>query len=135
MEFDQKEETPFNIPEKKKTNKKTLALIGAGLITISSLIFGYASYQATYFKDLEIKNLKAQLDGANTKLQRIDILENQVKELEASLVAKSTAKPPAIKKTKMLSKKENKKVAPSKNVAKKTKLSKAKEKKPVKKVS
>ena len=26
MEFDQKEETPFNIPEKKKTNKKTLAL-------------------------------------------------------------------------------------------------------------
>ena len=22
MEFDQKEETPFNIPEKKKTNKK-----------------------------------------------------------------------------------------------------------------
>jgi hypothetical protein len=33
----------------------------------------------------------------------------------------------------MLSKKENKKVAPSKKVAKKTKLSKAKEKKPVKK--
>ncbi len=31
MEFDQKEETPFNIPEKKKTNKKTLAIyIGAG---------------------------------------------------------------------------------------------------------
>jgi hypothetical protein len=134
MEFDQKEETPFNIPEKKKTNKKILAIyIGAGLITISSLIYGYASYQATYFKDLEIKNLKVQLDDANTKLQRIDVLENQVKELEASLVAKSTAKPPAIKKTKVLSKKETKKVAPSKKAAKKTKLSKAKEKKPVKK--
>ena len=54
MEFDQKEETPFNIPEKNKTNKKTLAIyIGAGLITISSLIYSYASYQATYFKDLE----------------------------------------------------------------------------------
>ncbi|MEY3954737.1 MAG: hypothetical protein RL229_137, partial [Pseudomonadota bacterium] len=26
MEFDQKEETPFNIPEKKKTDKKTLAV-------------------------------------------------------------------------------------------------------------
>ena len=134
MEFDQKEETPFNIPEKKKTDKKTLAVyIGAGVITVSSLIFGYANYQATYFKDMEIKNLKAQLDDANTKLQRIDVLENQVKELEASLVAKNTAKPSAIKKTKMLSKKENKKAAPSKKVAKKTKLSKAKEKKPVKK--
>ena len=134
MEFDQKEETPFNIPEKKKTNKKTLAIyIGAGLITISSLIYGYASYQATYFKDLEIKNLKVQLDDANTKLQRIDVLENQVKELEASLVAKSATKPAAIKKTKASSKKETKKVAPSKKVAKKTKLSKAKEKKPVKK--
>ena len=86
MEFDQKEETPFNIPEKKKTNKKTLAIyIGAGLITISSLIYGYASYQATYFKDLEIKNLKAQLDDANTKLQRIDILENQVKDYTAKI--------------------------------------------------
>jgi len=111
MEFDQKEETPFNIPEKKKTDKKTLAVyIGAGVITVSSLIFGYANYQATYFKDMEIKNLKTQLDDANTKLQRIDVLENQVKELEASLVAKSTAKPPAIKKTKILSKKETKKV-------------------------
>lgn len=133
MEFDQKEETPFNIPEKKKTDKKTLAVyIGAGVITVSSLIFGYANYQATYFKDMEIKNLKAQLDDANTKLQRTDILENQVKELEASLVAKSTAKPPVFKKTKMLSKKENKKVASFKKVAKKTKSSKAKEKKPVK---
>ena len=134
MEFDQKEETPFNIPEKKKTDKKTLAVyIGAGVITVSSLIFGYANYQATYFKDMEIKNLKTQLDDANTKLQRIDVLENQVKELEASLVAKSTAKPPAIKKTKILSKKETKKVALSKKTAKKTKSSKAKEKKPIKK--
>jgi len=134
MEFDQKEETPFNIPEKKKTDKKTLAVyIGAGVITVSSLIFGYANYQATYFKDMEIKNLKTQLDDANTKLQRIDVLENQGKELEASLVAKSTAKPAAIKKTKILSKKETKKVAPSKKTAKKTKSSKAKEKKPVKK--
>ena len=134
MEFDQKEETPFNIPEKKKTDKKTLAVyIGAGVITVSSLIFGYANYQATYFKDMEIKNLKTQLEDANTKLQRIDVLENQVKELEASLVAKSTAKPPAIKKTKILSKKETKKVVPSKKAAKKTKSSKAKEKKPVKK--
>ena len=74
MEFDQKEETPFNIPEKKKADKKTLAVyIGAGVITISSLIYGYASYQATYFKDLEIKNLKSQLEDANTKLQRINI--------------------------------------------------------------
>jgi hypothetical protein len=136
MEFDQKEETPFNIPEKKKTDKKTLAVyIGAGVITVSSLIFGYANYQATYFKDMEIKNLKTQLEDANTKLQRIDILENQVKELEASLVAKTTPKPPAIKKTKILSKKENKKVVPFKKAAKKTKPSKAKEKKPIKKVS
>jgi hypothetical protein len=133
MEFYQKEETPFNIPEKKKTDNKTLAVyIGAGVITVSSLIYGYASHQATYFKDLEIKNLKAQLDYANTKLQRFDVLENQVKELEASLVAKNTAKPPAIKK-KMLSKKETKKVVPSKKAAKKTKSSKAKEKKPSKK--
>ena len=134
MEFDQKEETPFNIPEKKKTDKKTLAVyIGAGVITVSSLIFGYANYQATYFKDMEIKNLKTQLEDANTKLQRIDVLENQVKELEASLVAKNTSKPSAIKKTKVLSKKETKKVAPSKKAAKKTKPSKTKEKKPIKK--
>jgi glutaminase len=134
MEFDQKEETPFNIPEKKKTDKKTLAVyIGAGAITVSSLIFGYANYQATYFKDMEIKNLKTQLEDANTKLQRIDVLENQVKELEASLVAKNTAKSQTIKKTKMLSKKETKKLAPSKKAAKKTKPSKTKEKKPIKK--
>jgi cell shape-determining protein MreC len=130
MEFDQKEETPFNIPEKKKTDKKTLAVyIGAGVITVSSLIFSYANYQATYFKDMEIKNLKTQLEDANTKLHRIDVLETQVKELEASLVAKSAVKPTLVKKTKILSKK----VTPSKKVAKKTKLSKVKEKKPVKK--
>jgi hypothetical protein len=134
MEFDQKEETPFNIPEKKKTDKKTLAIfISAVVITVSSLIFGYANYQATYFKDMEIKNLKTQLEDANTKLQRIDVLETQVKELEVSLVAKSAVKPTLVKKTKILSKKETKKVTPSKKVAKKTKLSKVKEKKPVKK--
>ncbi len=134
MEFDQKEETPFNIPEIKKTDKKTLAVyIGAGVITVSSLIFSYANYQATYFKDMEIKNLKTQLEDANTKLQRIDVLETQIKELEASLVAKSAVKPTLVKKTKILSKKETKKVTPSKKVAKKTKLSKVKEKKPVKK--
>ncbi len=86
MEFDQKEETPFILPEKKETNKKTLAVyIATGVISISSLIFGYASYQATYFKDAEIKKLKSDLEAANTKLLRIDSLENQVKELETSL--------------------------------------------------
>lgn len=134
MEFDQKEETPFNIPEKKKADKKTLAVyIGAGVITISSLIFGYANYQATYFKDMEIKNLKTQLDDANTKLQRIDMLETQVKELEASLVANSAAKPAALKKTKVLPKKESKKAVLSKKANKKSKSPKVKEKKPVKK--
>lgn len=133
MEFDQKEETPFNIPEKKKTDKKTLAVyIGAGVITVSSLIFGYANYQATYFKDMEIKNLKTQLEDANTKLQRIDVLETQVKELEASLVAKSAVKPTVIKKIKILSKKETKKLAPAKKAIKK-KMVKSKEKKPLKK--
>ena len=134
MEFDQKEETPFNIPEKKKTDKKTLAVyIGAGVITASSLIFGYANYQATYFKDMEIKNLKTQLEDANTKLQRIDVLETQVKELEASLAAKSAVKPAVVKKTKVLAKKETKKLAPTKKTVKKTKLVKSKEKKQVKK--
>ena len=38
MEFDQKEETPFNLPEKKETNKKTLAIyIAAGVIFPCSL--------------------------------------------------------------------------------------------------
>jgi small-conductance mechanosensitive channel len=134
MEFDQKEETPFNIPEKKKRDKKTLAVyIGAGVITVSSLIFGYANYQATYFKDMEIKNLKTQLEDANTKLQRIDVLETQVKELEASLAAKSAVKPAVIKKTKVLLKKEAKKLAPTKKTIKKTKSTKTKEKKQVKK--
>ena len=134
MEFDQKEETPFNIPEKKKTDKKTLAVyIGAGVITVSSLIFGYANYQATYFKDMEIKNLKTQLEDANTKLQRIDVLETQVKELEASLAAKSAVKQTVVKKTKILPKKETKKLAPTKKTIKKIKSAKLKEKKPVKK--
>ena len=134
MEFDQKEETPFNIPEKKKTDKKTLAVyIGTGVITISSLIYGYASYQATYFKDLEIKNLKTQLEDANTKLQRIDVIESQVKELEASLAAKSAVKTAEVKKSKILSKKETKKITPAKKTTKKTKSVKSKEKKPTKK--
>ena len=110
MEFDQKEETPFNIPEKKKADKKTLAIyIGAGVITISSLIYGYASYQATYFKDAEIKKLKSDLEEANIKLQRIDALENQVKELEASLATKTAAKPEPKKETKPVAKKDIKK--------------------------
>jgi hypothetical protein len=110
MEFDQKEETPFNIPEKKKADKKTLAIyIGAGVITISSLIYGYASYQATYFKDAEIKKLKSDLEEANIKLQRIDALENQVKELEASLATKAAAKPEPKKETKPVAKKDIKK--------------------------
>jgi hypothetical protein len=134
MEFDQKEETPFNIPEKKKTDKKTLAVyIGAGVITVSSLIFGYANYQATYFKDMEIKNLKTQLEDANAKLQRIDVLETQVKELEASLAAKSVVKQTIVKKTKVLPKKETKKLVPAKKTIKKIKSAKLKEKKPVKK--
>jgi NADH/NAD ratio-sensing transcriptional regulator Rex len=127
MEFDQKEETPFNIPEKKKADKKTLAIyIGAGVITISSLIYGYASYQATYFKDLEIKNLKTQLEDANIKLQRIDALENQVKELEASLAKKVTVKPEPKKVTKTLPKKEIKKpkaISKAKVTSKKVKSS------------
>ena len=134
MEFDQKEETPFNIPEKKKTDKKTLAVyIGAGVITVSSLIFGYANYQATYFKDMEIKNLKTQLEDANTKLQRIDVLETQVKELEASLAAKSAVKQTVVKKTKILPKKETKKLVPAKKTIKKIKSAELQEKKPVKK--
>ena len=90
MELDQKQENPFKAPENKKSDKKTLAIYAiTALISFSSLIFGYASYQATYFKDLEIKNLKMQLDDANTKLVRIDMLENQVKELELSLKKKN----------------------------------------------
>ena len=132
MEFDQKEETPFNLPEKKETDKKTLAVyIAAGVISISSLIYGYASYQATYFKDAEIKKLKSDLEEANIKLQRIDMLENQVKELEASLATKAAAKPEPKKETKPVAKKGT----PSKKVVKKSKTppTKAKEKKPVKK--
>ena len=135
MEFDQKEETPFILPEKKETNKKTLAVyIAAGVISISSLIFGYASYQATYFKDAEIKKLKSDLEEANTKLLRIDSLENQVKELETSLAKKTATKVEPKKEKKPLAKKEVKKV-PAKKAAKKTKIQagKAQEKKPLKK--
>ncbi len=90
MEFDQKEEAPFNILEKKKTDKKTLAIyIVTGVISLSSLIYGYASYQATYFKDAEIQKLKLELEEANTKLLRIDALENQVKELQLTQKKKS----------------------------------------------
>ena len=136
MEFDQKEEAPFNLPEKRETDKKTLAVyIAAGVVSISSLIYGYASYQATYFKDAEIKKLKSDLEEANIKLQRIDILENQVKELEASLAAKVAPKPEPKKETKPAVKKDVKKVVPLKKPAKNTKTaaSKVKEKKPLKK--
>ena len=135
MEFDQKEETPFILPEKKQTNKKTLAVyIATGVISISSLIFGYASYQATYFKDAEIKKLKSDLEEANTKLLRIVSLENQVKELETSLAKKTATKAEPKKEKKPLAKKEVKKV-PAKKAAKKTKIQagKAQEKKPLKK--
>ena len=126
MEFDQKEETPSNLSGKKTMDKKTLAIyIGAGVIAISSLIYGYASYQATYFKDAEINKLKTDLEEANTKLQRIDVLENQVKELEASLAAKAAIKTEP--------KKETKKVAPAKKASKTKNTTKAKEKKPIKK--
>ena len=86
MELDQEQENPFKAPENKKSDKKTLTIyVITALISFSSLIFGYASYQATYFKDLEIKNLKIQLEDANTKLVRTEMLENQVKEFELSL--------------------------------------------------
>ena len=132
MEFDQKEETPFSLPEQKETNKKTLAIyIAAGVISIGSLIFGYANYQATYFKDAEIKKLKSDLEGANTKLLRIDSLENQVKELQTSIAKKAATK---AEPKKALAKKEVKKLVPAKKAAKKTKIQaeKAKEK-PLKK--
>lgn len=134
MEFDQKEEAPFNVPEKKRADKKTLTIyIVTALISVSSLIYGYASYQATYFKDLEIKNLKAQLEDANTKLQRIDVLENQVKELEVSLASKRAIKSVVVKKIKALPKKETKKLAPTTKKIKKTKFVKSKETKRIKK--
>ena len=136
MEFDQKEETPFNLPEKKATDKKTLVIyIAAGVISVSSLIYGYASYQATYFKDAEIIKLKSDLEEANTKLLRIDVLENQVKELQISLAAKNAVKMAPAKKAKALSKKEVKKTAVTKKSIKKTKakVSKIKENKPLKK--
>jgi hypothetical protein len=131
MEFDQKEETPSNLSGKKPMDKKTLAIyIGAGVITISSLIYGYASYQATYFKDAEINKLKTDLEEANTKLQRIDVLENQVKELEASLAAKAAVKTDPKKVAKVSPRKEIKKpISANKKIDKKTKPNKATEKK------
>jgi len=76
-----------------------------------------------------------ELDEANIKLQRIDMLENQVKELEASLATKAAPKPEPKKETKPAAKKEVKKVVPAKKPLKKTKAPavKAKEKKPLKK--
>ena len=135
MEFDQKEETPFNIPEKKTDKKNLIIYIVTGIISVSSLIYGYASYQAAYFKDAEIKKLKSDLDEANLRLQRIDVLENQVKELEASLAKKAAEKPVTKKETKTTTKKEVKKVAPAKKATKKSKSqsTKVKEKKPLKK--
>ena len=121
MEFDQKEETPFNIPEKKTDKKNLVIYIVTGIISVSSLIYGYASYQATYFKDAEIKKLKSDLEEANLRLQRIDVLENQVKELEASLAKKATEKKEPKKETKSAAKKEVKKVGPTKKVTKKSK--------------
>ena len=121
MEFDQKEEAPFNIPEKKTDKKNLVIYIVTGIISVSSLIYGYASYQATYFKDAEIKKLKSDLEEANLRLQRIDVLENQVKELEASLAKKATEKKELKKETKSAAKKEVKKVGPTKKVTKKSK--------------
>ena len=101
MELDQKQENPFKAPENKKSDKKTLAIyVTTALISFSSLIFGYASYQATYFKDLEIKNLKMQLEDANTKLVRTEILEKQVKEFELSLKKKSDIRSKRLKQDK-----------------------------------
>ena len=96
---------------------------------MSSLIYGYASYQATYFKDAKIKKLKSDLDEANIKLQRIDMLENQVKELEASLATKAAPKPEPKKETKPAAKKEVKKVVPVKKPLKKKKHPQSKQKK------
>ena len=136
MEFDQKEETPFSLPEKKEKDKKILIVyIATGVIAFSSLIFGYASYQATYFKDAEIKRLKSNLEEANTKLLRIDALEKQVKELETSLAKKAASKAKPKKEAKPLAKKEVKKLVPIKKSVKKTKTEagKTKEKKSLKK--
>ncbi|MEY4843661.1 MAG: hypothetical protein RL195_1100, partial [Pseudomonadota bacterium] len=47
--------------------------------------------------------------------------------------AKSAVKPAVVKKTKVLPKKETKKLAPTKKTVKKTKLIKSKEKKQIKK--
>jgi cell division protein FtsL len=104
MEFGQKEEVPLNAPEKKNLDKKTLVVyVITGAISFSSIIFAYASYQATYFKDMEIKELKTQLNDANTKLHRINALENQVKELQSSLKNKDYIKSKNLKQNKKAS--------------------------------
>ena len=72
-------------------------------------------------KDAEIKKLKSDLDEANTKLLRIDALDNQVKELEASLAKKTVVKIEPKKETKVLPKKEVRKTAPTKKTIKKQK--------------
>ena len=80
-----------------------------------------------------IKKLKADLEEANTKLQRIDALENQVKTLEASLATKASSKEEAKKETKTPPKNGVKKNPPHKRVAKKAKSTKAGDKKSIKK--
>jgi phosphoglycerol transferase MdoB-like AlkP superfamily enzyme len=104
MEFGQKQEAPLNVPEKKNLDKKTLVVyVITGAISFSSIIFAYASYQSTYFKDMEIKELKTQLNDANTKLHRINALENQVKELQSSLKNKDYIKSKTLKQNKKAS--------------------------------
>jgi cell division protein FtsL len=104
MEFGQKEEVPLNVPKKKNLDKKTLVVyVITGAISFISIIFAYASYQATYFKDMEIKKLKTQLNDANTKLHRINALENQVKELQSPLKNKDYIKSKTLKQNKKAS--------------------------------
>jgi hypothetical protein len=109
MEFGQKEEASLNVPEKRNLDKKTLVVyVITGAISFSSIIFAYANYQATYFKDMEIKKLKTQLNDANTKLHRINALENQVKELQSSLKNKDYIKSKTLKQNKKASKNQKK---------------------------
>lgn len=79
---------------------------------------------------MKIKNLKTQLEDANIKLQRIDALENQVKELEASLAAKATSKLDLKKVKNPRAKKGIKKINATKKAVKKSKtaITKTKEK-------
>jgi hypothetical protein len=52
---------------------------------------------------MEIKELKTQLNDANTKLHRINALENQVKELQSSLKNKDYIKSKNLKQNKKAS--------------------------------